>query len=251
LLWHIAIMRQISLLLLLLIIGCTKQKPATEQISTDTARQSSQQSEIIPTDSEQSQTILTDTVLNGYSVKFYELTANAHDSLTQQAKATEIIFSSADDLIIERDSCIILKYQNHKADTLCSGSGEYSDKSSIKGFWRENNLILAHRENLEAGYDFFINMEDGSYYPAEDYVLNPQQDFILTYVDIGNFFSSQLKVSHIKNGVFTSLYEKSLGQLFISDPKWISNSDCILTITVMDTAMESVIDRKWYRMSID
>jgi hypothetical protein len=58
-------------------------------------------------------------------------------------------------------------------------------------------------------------------------------------------------ISQIKKGVFTTLYKKDLGQTTISDAKWISNSDCLLTTGFVEPETNKVKDKKWYRMKIE
>jgi hypothetical protein len=169
-----------------LTIGCTNQKATTEQTVDDTVRQASGPFKIIPTDNQEVRITLTDTVLNGHSIKFYELTAKTFDSLQRQTKTTEINLQSADNHVKKLDSCFVIKLQNHKADSLCNmDDGEYNEKYLIKGLWDEHKLILAHFENWEESHDFFINLKDGSYYILTPfYEVNPNRDFLLTYVDI-------------------------------------------------------------------
>jgi len=238
-----------------LTIGCTNQKPTTEQAIGDTVRQPSEIFEIKPTDNKEVRITLTGTVLNGHSVKFYELTAKTFDSLQRQIKTTEINLQSADNQIKKLDSCFVIKLQNHKMDSLCNmDDGEYYEKYLIKGLWDENELILAHFENWEESHDFFINLKDGSYYILTPfYEVNPKRDVLLTYVDIAAapIYSSELMISQIKKGVFTTLYKKNLGQTTITDAKWISNTDCILATGFVDIGTDEIKDKKWYRMTIE
>lgn len=236
-------------------IGCTNQKPTTEQPISDTVRRPSEIIEIRPTDNQEVRITLTDTVLNGHSVRFYELTAKTFDSLQRQTKTTEIKLQSADNQIKKLDSCFVIKLQNHKADSLCNmDDGEYYEKYLIKGLWDENKLILAHFENWEESHDFFINLKDGSYYILTPfYEVNPERDVLLNYVDItaAPIYSSELMISQIKKGVFTTLYKKHLGQTTITDAKWISNTDCILTTGFVDIGTDDIKEKKWYRMTIE
>ena len=236
-------------------VGCTNQKTTTEQTISDTVRQSSELLQIIPTDKQEARITLTDTVLNGHSVKFYELTATTFDSLQRQKKETEINLKSADSQIKKLDSCVVIKFQNQKIDSLCNmDDGEYYEKYLIKGLWEENKLILANFENWEESHDFFINLKDGSYYILTPfYEVNPKQDLILTYVDIAAapIYSSELMISQIQKGVFTTLYKKDLGQTTITEVKWISNSGCLLTTGFVDIGTNDVKDKKWYRMKIE
>ncbi|MBX2964539.1 MAG: hypothetical protein KF845_00235 [Cyclobacteriaceae bacterium] len=248
-------MRQVSIIIFLLTVGCTNQKTTTEQIVSDTVRQSSELTKIKPTDKHETQITLTDTSLNGHSVKFYQLTATIFDSLQRQTKQTEINLKSADSQIKKLDSCVVLKFQNQKIDSLCNmDDGEYFEKYLIKGLWEENKLLLVHFENWEESHDFFINLKDGSYYILTPfYEVNPKRDMILTYVDIAAapIYSSELMISQIQKGVFKTLYKKDLGQTTITDAKWISNSDCLLTTGFVDIGTNDVKDKKWYRMTIE
>lgn len=236
-------------------VGCTNQKPSTEQTISDTARQSSQIIEIIPIEKQETQLTLTDTVLNGHSVKFFELTAKSFDSLQSQIKRTDIILKSADNQIKKLDSCVIIKFQNQQSDSLCNmDDGEYYEKYLIKGLWEENKLLLVNFENWEENHDFFINLKDGSYYILTPfYEVNPKRDIVLTYVDIAAapIYSSELMISRIQKGVFTTLYKKQLGQTTITDAKWISNLDCLLTTGFVDIGTNDIKDKKWYRMTIE
>jgi hypothetical protein len=248
-------MRQVSIIIFLLTIGCTNQKPTTEKTVSDTSRQASGPFQLVPTDNREIRITLTDTILNGHSVKFYELTAQAFDSLQRQTKTTEINLQPADSQIKKLDSCFVIKLQNNKSDSLCNmDDGEYYEKYIIKGLWEENKLILAHFENWEESHDFFINLKDGSYYILTPfYEMNPERDVLLTYVDIAAapIYSSELMISRIKKGVFTTLYKKDLGQTTITDAKWISNSDCLLTTGFVDIGTNDIKDKKWYRMTIE
>jgi hypothetical protein len=85
------------------------------------------------------------------------------------------------------------------------------------------------------------------------YEVNPKQDKILTYVDIAAapIYSSELMISRVQRGIFTTLYKKDLGQTTITDMKWISDSDCVLTTGYVDIGTNDVKDKKWYRMTIE
>jgi hypothetical protein len=248
-------MRQVSIIIFFLTVGCTNQKRTTEVTVSDTVRQSSDLVEIVTNDKKEIQITLTDTVLNGHSVRFYELTATAFDSLQAQTKQTEINLKSADSQIKKLDSCVVLKFQNQKTDSLCNwDDGEEYEKYLIKGLWEENKLLLVNFENWEENHDFFIDLKDGSYYILTPfYEVNPKRDIILTYVDIAAapIYSSELMISQIQKGIFTTLYKKDLGQTTITDAKWISNSDCLLTMGFVDIGTNDIKDKKWYRMTIE
>src|SRR5205809_3714454 len=104
-------MREVSIIIFLLTVGCTNQKTTIEQ-TVSTVGQSSEPIEIIPTDEQKTQITLTDTALNGHTVKFYELTTKAFDSLQRQVNRTEINLMSADNQAKKLDSCFIIKFQN-------------------------------------------------------------------------------------------------------------------------------------------
>jgi hypothetical protein len=248
-------MRQVSIIIFLLTIGCTNHKTATEQTVSDTVGQSSELTEIIPTDKQETQITLTDTVLNGHKIKFYELTTKSFDSLYRQVKQTEIILKSAESQIKKMDSCLVIKLHNQQTDSLCNwDDGEEHEKYLIKGLWDENKLLLVNFDNWEENHDFFINLKDGSHYILTPfYEVNPKRDIVLTYVDIAAapIYSSELMISKIQKGVFTTLYKKDLGQTTITDAKWISNSDCLLTTGFVDIGTNDIKDKKRYRMKIE
>jgi hypothetical protein len=248
-------MRQVSIIIFLLTIGCTNQKSTPEQRVSDTLGQSSEIVQIIPTDQIETQITLTDTLLNGHSVKFYELNPTTFDSLQRQVRQTEINLKSVDTQFKKLDSCFVIKYQNQTTDSLCDmDDGEYFEKYQIKGLWEENKLLLVHFDNWEESHDFFINLNDGSYYILTPfYEVNPKREMVLTYVDIVDepIYSSALMISQIQKGVFTTLYKKNLGQTTITDAKWISNSDCLLTTGFVDIETNEVMNRKWFRMTIE
>jgi hypothetical protein len=248
-------MRQISIIICFLVVGCTNQKTTNEQTISDTVNQSNELSELALSDERNTLITLTDTVLNGRAIKFYELTAKVFDSLQTQVKQSEINLTSADNQIKKLDSCVVITFQNLQKDSLCNwNDGEEHETYLIKGRWSENNLLLVNFDNWEENHDFFINLKDGSYYILTPfYEVNPNQKIILSYVDIAAapIYSSELMISQIQKGAFTTLYKKDLGQTTITDAKWISNSDCLLTTGHVELGTNDVINRKWYRMTIE
>jgi hypothetical protein len=246
---------QLSIIIFLLTMGCTNQKTTPEQTTTDTVTQSSARMETLPANNQQTQITLTDTVLNGHSTKFYELTEATFDSLQRHAKQTEINLKSADNEIKTLDSCVVIKSKNQKTDTLCNwDDGEQFEKYLIRGLWEDKELLLVNFENWEENHDFFISLKDGSYYILTPfYEVNPKKDIVLTYVDIAAapIYPSELMVSKVQKGAFTTLYKKDLGETTIIDAKWISNSDCLLTTGFVGIGTNDVKDKKWYRMTLE
>lgn len=226
-----------------------------EQTGSDTTSQSSGLIEQIQTEEQEARVELTDTLLNGHSVKFYELTPIRFDSLQKLTRQIDLTLESADNFFMKVDSCFIIKLQNHKTDSLCNwDDGEEFEKYTIKGLWDENKLLLIRFDNWEESHDFFYNLVDGSYYILTPfYELNPKRDKILTYVDIAAapIYSSELLISQVQRGVFTTLYKKDLGQTAITNAKWISDSDCVLTTGYVDVGTNDIKDKKWYRMTIE
>lgn len=194
-------------------------------------------------------------MLNGHSVKFRELTSKSFDSLQSLGKQTKLILTSADNQIKKLDSCLIIKYQNLKTDSLCNwNDGEEYEKYLVKGLWEANNLLLINFENWEENHDFFISLKDGSYYILTPfYEVNPNHSKILSYVDIAAapIYSSELMISEIDEGSFTTLYKKELGQTTITEALWISNTDCILATGFVEVETDDIKDKKWYLMTIE
>lgn len=225
-----------------------------EQSVTDTTRQSSKPIDHAPTELQELQTELTDTVVNGHSIKFDELTPDAFARLQKLSRQTALTLRPADNHFTKVDSCFIIRLQN-KTDSLCNwDDGEEFERYTIKGLWDENKLLLVRFENWEEDHDFFFNLKDGSYYILTPfYELNPKQDKILTYVDIvaAPIYSSELMISQVQRGNFSTLYKKDLGQATITDAKWISDTECLLTTGYVDIGTNEVKDKKWYRMTIE
>jgi hypothetical protein len=248
-------MRQVSLIIFLLIIGCSNSNSTNELVASDTVRQAWTSAEIVPSDIYENPVTLTDTVSNGYSIKFYELTSDEYDSLQKLTIDTKLPLKSADSQIKKVDSCFIVNLQSQNVDSLCNwDDGEEYEKYSIRGFWKGDKLLLVNYENWEESHDFFLNLKDGSYYIlAPFYETNPTQNIVLNYVDIlaAPIYSSELMVSLIQNDIITTLYKKNLEQTTITEAKWISKTDCLLATSFVDFRSNTVKERNWYRMTID
>jgi hypothetical protein len=248
-------MRQVSIVLFLLTVSCSNPKSTTDQTIADNTRESSEPMEYMPSDGQEDRIHLTDTVLNGHTVEFYELTFASFDSLQKLSKQTEVDLQSADNHFAKVDSCFIVKLQNQETVSLCNwDDGEEFEKYSIKGLWEKNNLLLVSFKNWEESHDFFFSLKDGSYYILTPfYEVNPKQNKILTYVDIAAapIYPSELMISQVQQGIFTTLYKKDLGQTTIMDAKWISDLDCVLATGYVDIGTDDVKDKKWYRMTIE
>jgi hypothetical protein len=248
-------MRQVSIVIFLLTVGCSNQREAYEQTSTDTVNIQSELIQMDQVDNLVKPKELTDTISNGASIKFFELTDNSFDSLQRLSKLTYIPLKSFDKKITILDNCKTFKLSNGKVDSLCNmNDGEYYERYSIKGLWGEMNLLLANFENWEESHDFLINLIDGGHYLlTPSYEVSPKLDIIISYVDISDapIYSSELLITKIQKGTLTTLLQRGLGQTSITDVSWISNTDCLISTGFVDFETDNIKNKKKYLIKIE
>jgi hypothetical protein len=248
-------MRQVSIAIFLLTVGCSNQRETYEQAATDTVNIQSKSIQMDQVDNWVKPKELTDTISNGASIKFFELTDNTFDSLQQLSKLTYIPLKSFDKKTTKLDNCKTFKLNNGKVDSLCNmDDGEYYERYSIKGLWDEKNLLLVNFENWEESHDFLINLTDGGHYIlTPSYEVSPKLDIIISYVDISDepLYSSELLITKIQKGTLTTLLQRDLGQMTITDASWISNYDCLISTGFVDFETDNIKDRKKYLIKIE
>ena len=244
-------MRLLTIIVILGAFGCTKTKSTTEQTVSDTTSLN-QQTRIVPLDKGDEKIRFTDTTSNGVKIQFRELNQKTFDSLQRQIKRTDLQLSSFDRQITKLDSCLTFKLNNGKTDSLCNmDDGEYYEKYQIKGLLNKSNLLLVNFENWEEYHDFLINLKDGSYYILSPYYkVSPRQDLILGYADIAiaPIYTSELIITRIDKGELTTLINKDLGQISISNASWISNTDCLITIGSVVNGTNGTLETKDKRL---
>src|SRR5689334_16948396 len=136
-------MRQVSLLISLLIAGCSNLKQADEQTVSETVGLRTESVQLNSTDEAEERRELTDTTSNGVKIRILELSVKSFDSLQSFGRRTEIPLKSFDSRIIKLDSCKTFKLDNGRIDSLCNmDDGEYYEKYVINGLWEEKNLLL-------------------------------------------------------------------------------------------------------------
>ena len=245
-------MRFIIRTILIVTIGCTNSKVVNEQSAGDTAQVKNSIAKSTPPTT---QINLTDTTSNGMSVKFIELTDKTYDSLQVYIRRKEIPVNAYEQFVEASDTCFTIRLANNQTDTLCNmDDGEYYEKFEIKGLWKPHDILLVNFQNWEESHDFMINLKTGEHYILTPfYEPSPTLNLILSYIDISSapIYESVLLITRFDNGTITTLYQKPLGEVSITDAGWISNTECLLAAEVIDFDTNEVKVKKKFMVKVE
>jgi hypothetical protein len=246
-------MRQVSILTLILTIGCTNPKQTSDQKENNIINVPSELIKVI--DYKVMRLGLTDTTTNQARIEFINLTDESFASIKGLTKRTNVPLTSFDSRVRKLDSCLTFRSDNGRIDSLCNkDDGEYFEKYSIKGIWQEKNLLLVNFQNWEERHDFLINLSDGSHYLLTPfYEVSPSRDIIISYVDISSapIYSSELLLTKVDNGKLTTILQRDLGQTTITDAFWVSNRECLITAGIVDDESDKTTDIRPYLIRIN
>lgn len=197
---------------------------------------------------------LRDTTLNGVTLKFTELTNSEFNSLNHQIKETQLPLEFTSNVIFQADSCLILRIDNGKIDSLCSkNQRDNFEQYNFAGFWKENGLVLISYQDWEGGNDFFVNLKDGGYYYlTHNYKTSPDLKHILSFVDLNEtvFIPSGLMLTECGNKSISTRFLIEFEQVMITSLSWLTNDQCLVTAGTLNSEDFSVVNSKNYRLTL-
>jgi len=193
-----------------------------------------------------------DTTLNGVTLKFIELTDNDYHSLGQQTKETGVPLQSTSDLVSTVDSCLLVKLDNKKTDSLCNKrQGDNFEKYNFNGLWKEKGLVLVSYQDWEGGSDFFINLKDGRhYYLTHNYKISPDLKHILSFVELNEtaFIPSGMMLTECDNGAISTKLNIEFDQVIITSLYWLTNDQCLISAGSWDKEKFSISDLRNFKL---
>lgn len=176
--------------------------------------------------------VLEEREVNGYLVYFLPLAPELAGQM--QVFRTTMPLVSPEPVVIQQDSCFVLKLLSGSYDKLCNfDDGEYFETFEVKGFWKEKNQLLVNFTNWEEQHDYLIDLRSGKpFILGPGYELSSDRNMICTYVDIS---ANPIYINEI---MVASFQADSLHELFRIDPSpytvtragWTDDSELLLRV---------------------
>lgn len=195
-----------------------------------------------------------DTTLNRVGLKFIELTAKDYNSLKGKIIETNIPLQFSLDQSLQTDSCLLLKLDNGKTDSLCNTKqGDYFEEYTFKGLWKENGLVLVSYSDWEGGNDFFVNLKDGKhYYLTHNYKASPDLKHILSFVDLNEttFIPSGLMLTECDGRTISTKIYIEFETVIITNLSWLTNDECLISAGTLDVEKFLVNDLRYFKLRL-
>lgn len=242
------------LIILLVVTSCSKTKDTAIKTQNDSTINRDKEVSVKIREQMFRLRDLRDTTLNGIDLKFTELSDKDYNSLKGRIKETDFPLQFILDPASQTDSCLLVKLENGKTDSLCNTrQGDYFEEYTFKGLWKENGLVLVSYSDWEGGNDFFINLKDGGHYNlTHHYAVSPDLKHILSYVDLNEtvFIPSALMLTECDNRtISTRLYIEFEG-IIITNLSWLTHDQCLISVGTLDKDKFSVSDLRNLKLSL-
>ncbi|MEQ1585984.1 MAG: hypothetical protein ABL895_08915 [Cyclobacteriaceae bacterium] len=248
---------KMSLRLILIIIlatSCSRTKETPAQTANDSTADIELSENVKAKEQTFNLRVFRDTTLNGVTLKFIELTDKDYNSLSQQIKETGIPLQSTSDLVSKVDSCLLVKLDNKKTDSLCNKrQGDNFEEYNFNGLWKEKGLVLVSYQDWEGGSDFFINLKDGGYYYlTHNYKVSPDLKHIFSFVELNEtaFIPSGLMLTECDNGAISTKLNIEFDRVIITSLSWLTNDQCLISAGSWDKEKFSVSDLRNFKLSL-
>jgi hypothetical protein len=195
-----------------------------------------------------------DTTLNGITLTFRELTDEDYNSLKQQIRETALPLQFSSHLVSTIDSCLLIKLENGKTDSLCNKrQRDYFEQFTFRGLWEQNGLVLLNYADWEGGSDFFIKLDDGDqYYLTNNYKAAPDLKHILSFVDLNEaaFVPSGLMLTECDNRKISTKLNIEFKRVLITSLSWLTNDQCLISAGDWDAQNYSVNNLKNFKLTL-
>jgi hypothetical protein len=242
------------LLILIIATSCSKTKETTTHTVMDSTINIGSLDNIKTSEPIFNLKELSDTTLNGVTLKFIELPDKDYDSLKDQIKETDFPLQGIFDNISKTENCILVKLDNGETDSLCNKrQGDNFEEYTLYGFWKENGLVLLSYQDWEGGNDFFINLKDGRYYNlTHNYKVSPDLKKIFSFVDLNEtaFIPSGLMLTECGNRTITTKIYIEFETMIITSLSWLTNDQCLITVGKLDNEEFSVNELKNFKLTL-
>lgn len=250
-------MKPITIVFILGLLSCSTKKNKSEEIVKDSINNHQYKSitDLKKTDPDSLKDGALESLSGKFKISILQINQVRFDSLFELVKETEIPLIPFKDLTTKTDSCTIIRFLNNKSDTLCNKKeGDYYENYSIKGYWKEKELLFVNFENWEDNDYFFINLLDGSRYDlSPSNKLSPDLKLVLSFADVSAYptYSGGFTITNIEQGAITTIFNKEFIDWTVKEAYWISNNQCLLVTTIVDYDADETKDARTYLINID
>jgi hypothetical protein len=248
-------MRLRLFLMIILITSCSKTIEKQSQTGNDSTAGIAKRESIKTKEKVFNLKEFRDTTLNGVTLKFVELADKDYYPLRYQIKEAGFPLQIISNVVSKVDSCLLLKLDNGKTDSLCNKrQGDNFEEYIYNGLWKENGLVLMSYQDWEGGSDFFINLKDGEhYYLTHNYKLSPDLKHILSFVELNEtaFITSGLMLTECDNRTISTKFNIEFERVIITSLAWLTNEQCLISAGTWDREKFSVNDLRNFKLTMD
>lgn len=239
-------MKRLLIAILALTASCSKPQPAVENTTADI---------MLGDDHDPSRSELRDTVFNGNTIKFSEISEIAYDSLLKSAIKITVPLQPANTYYSIAEISYLIRLKNQKMNELISRQGvESFEQYAIKELWKQKNIVWINLTSPDYYDDPLANLIDGEFsLPGRYYEVSPRQDKILWYSEFLEkpSYPQRLEIKEVGEGPMKVLYSKEFDRVSIKNCKWLSNSELVLAADCGNQNSITLTNMKWFRVTIE